>query len=185
LTVWALSAARIDRITSKPSAACVDSLCELIADAIDAGDSVGFVQPANLGALKLHWQSVFMGLGEPGIALWVARQPGESEKVIGCVQVVLTAKPSASHRAEIDKLIIHSSMRNRKVGAALLATAEAYAKAHQRQLVVLNAPSGSSAEKMFQHMAYSVAGRIPDFDVAVDGSLQASSAMFKRLSAKG
>ena len=67
-------------------------------------------------------------------------------RIVGTVQLGLDMPPNQPHRGDIKKLLVHRAARNHGIGAALMARAEAEAKARGRTLLVLDTagakPSG-------------------------------------------
>eukprot|EP01035_Chromulina_nebulosa_P003578 gene3578-4881_t len=56
--------------------------------------------------------------------------------VLGAAQLQLIGKPNQPHRAEIAKVLVHSSARRRGLGAALMQAAETAARQAKRDLLV-------------------------------------------------
>jgi acetyltransferase len=157
----------------------LQSMCSLLIDAVDTGASVGFLWPLRAIAAQRYWQGVERALASGELSLWVA-QDGDGT-VIGTVQIELCGKENGGHRAELQKLLVHSSRRRGGVGAALIATAEQYAVAIGRSLLVLDTQVGSAAEMLYQRSGWTRAAEIPNFAASPDGELHSTVYYYKSL----
>ena len=110
--------------------------------------------------------------------------PKRDGQVVGSVQLALCPKENGRHRAEVQKLFVHSdgtwqghsrhcscrpSRRKRAAGG--------------RSLLVLDTLLGSHAENVYRHLGWSRAGEIPDFATSPDGELFPTVYYFKQLDA--
>jgi ribosomal protein S18 acetylase RimI-like enzyme len=105
---------------------------------------------------------------------------GEGE-VLGTVQLELIPWPNQPHRAEVHKLIVHTSARRRGIGRALMQAAEAEARERGRTLLTLDTAAGGPAEPLYRELGYVEAGRIPGFALEPSGALVATVVFYKRL----
>jgi acetyltransferase len=124
-----------------------------------------------------HWLGVFSQLGG-NQRLWVAE---DATGVVGSVQLELCARENGRHRAEVQKLFVHSARRGRRLGSRLLQAVETYARAHGRTLLVLDTLRGSFAEAMYQRQGWCFVGYIPDYAGKPDGTLEATAVFYKQL----
>jgi len=152
-------------------------LIELLQDAIISGASVGFVEPLTLAAAQQFWLDNLAELGEGKRILLVS---SEDDTVTGSVQLALATKPNALHRAEVQKLLVHTNFRNRGIGRSLMNAVEEAARGSGRSLLVLDTLEGSTAEGLYARWGYTRVGAIPQFAVHTDGTLQ-STVVFYRL----
>lgn len=162
---------------SQPDNQLLIELSDLLIDAVHHGASVGFLAPLAPDKARAYWQGVFSGLGG-GLHLWVAQKDG---RVVGSVQLSPSLKENGRHRAEIQKLFVLSTYRKQGIAAHLLQTAEDFARANNRTLLVLDTEAGSPAETVYQHLGWHKAGEIPDYAANPDGSLHPTAYYFKRL----
>jgi GNAT superfamily N-acetyltransferase len=107
----------------------------------------------------------------------VARLGG---RVVGTVQLKLAQLENQAHRADVAKLLVHSSARRRGVAEALMAAVEGLASAEGRWLLVLDTLEGSDAERLYRRLGWSEAGSIPDYALVPGGSA-ATTVFWKRL----
>jgi GNAT superfamily N-acetyltransferase len=112
------------------------------------------------------------------VLLWVAEAGGQ---VVGSVQLALCPKENGAHRAEVQKLFVHSSARGQGISSLLMGAAEAEARRRQRSLLVLDTLLGSHAENVYRHLGWTRAGEIPDFATTPDGELFPTVYYFKLL----
>jgi ribosomal protein S18 acetylase RimI-like enzyme len=153
------------------------SLCALLIDAVQDGASVGFLAPLTQERAAEYWVQVLSGLGG-GPCLWVAEMEGV---VVGSVQLAPSARENGRHRAEIQKLFVHTCHRGKGIAARLMDVAESHARSLQRSLLVLDTQAGSAAESVYRRLGWEKAGEIPDYAASPDGQLHATAYYYKRL----
>jgi acetyltransferase len=156
----------------------VDEFAELLRDCVDGGASVGFLPPLGREEAAAYWRSVAPAVAGGTRLLFAAFEDG---RLAGSVQLDLPGMPNGRHRAEIMKLLVTTRERNRGVGAALMARAEAAAREHRRMLVVLDTRTGDNAERLYQRLGYAIAGVIPDYALNDRGIPHATTIMYRRL----
>jgi ribosomal protein S18 acetylase RimI-like enzyme len=148
-------------------AECLPKLADLLVDAVDSGASLGFWAPLARPEAMLYWREVLQGMVHDNLVLIVAEDGGE---VVGSVQLVLSDRQNGSHRAEIRKLMVHTSRRGHGLGRALLAAAHVEAGFRGRTLLILDTRTGDTGEKLYESMGYTRAAQIPGFTVERDGT---------------
>jgi GNAT superfamily N-acetyltransferase len=154
-------------------------LAEVLLDCVQHGASVGFVLPYTLEEARRFWQNI-LAQWEPGARrLLVLRD--EKGAIAGTVQLLLKALDNGSHRAEVSKMLVHSRMRRRGCGRALMAAIEACAREEGKTLLVLDTRSGDSGEHLYGTLGFQLVGRLPGFARASDGGYDATSYMYKQL----
>jgi acetyltransferase len=154
-----------------------DSLSLLLIDSVNGGASVGFISPLRYETAAAYWESVFSSLGS-GLALWTAEDEG---RIVGSVQLALCQKANGLHRAEVQKLFVHSAFRGRGIASRLMAAVESFALSEGRSLLVLDTEAGSPAEVVYQHLGWTRLGEIPNYARTPDGTLHATAYYFKTL----
>lgn len=83
-------------------------LCNVIADCVNGGASVGFMLPFSPKDAEPFWQDVADAVEAGGTIHVVAEV---NDKVVGTVQVGLASKPNQPHRGDLMKLLVHRSAR--------------------------------------------------------------------------
>jgi acetyltransferase len=168
-----ISVRRLEQVTDEERRA----LAALLIDSVEGGASVGFLPPLSEGAAAEYWRGVLAALG-PGLVLWVAELDG---RILGTVQLAPSLRPNGLHRAEVQKLLVHSDARGRGLSSRLLQALEDFARCAGRTLLVLDTLAGSHAETVYQHFQWQRAGEIPDWARHTDGALHATVLYYKRL----
>ncbi len=153
-------------------------LVELLADAIDGGASVGYLLPYRIEDLDAHWRVVASEV-EDGKRVVLASI--DSDRIIGGVQLVPSGKTNQPHRADVQKLLVLRSERQRGVGKALMDALEQCARATGRWLLTLDTRSGSAADALYQCWGWQQVGPIPDYALDPDGQPAACTFYWKRL----
>lgn len=159
-------AARIRVINLDQFAECLKGLSRLLVDAVNSGASVGFWAPMDEGRAILYWREVLQGMVQDNRVLVVAEDGGE---VVGSVQLVLSDRDNGHHRAEVTKLMVHTSRRGHGLGRALLAAAHVEARFRGRTLLILDTRTGDAGEKLYESMGYTRAAQIPGYTRERDG----------------
>ncbi len=151
-------------------------LASLLVDTVDDGASVGFVGRLDPDEASLWWAE---SLRSPTLLTFVARDTARVP--VGVVQLKLATTMNALHRADVCKLLIHTSARRRGVGDALLGALETEARQRGCWLLLLDTETGSDAERFYVRRGWRVVGVIDDYALAPDGQLRATTVLTKRL----
>lgn len=167
--------ARVRTVDLDAFATVLPGLARLLRDAVDSGGSVGFWAPLGDGDALLYWREVMQGLVDKSVVLIVAEDQGE---VVGSVQVVLSTRQNGHHRAEVRKLMVHTSRRGHGLGRALLAAAHVEARFRGRTLLILDTRTGDAAEGLYESMGYKRAGQVPGYTVERDGTAHGTTFFF-------
>lgn len=170
----------ISPITPEEGRACADELYHLLRDSVEGGASVGYVLPLPEEEVIHFWEDMLAELAQGQRIILVARQEG---RIVGCVHLAFAQKPNATHRAEVQKLLVLQAARRQGIGRQLMLALEAEAKTAGRTLLVLDTASGDTAEPLYLKLGYQVAGVIPQFAISPDRSeIEATTFMYKLLS---
>ncbi|PYN83740.1 MAG: GNAT family N-acetyltransferase [Candidatus Rokuibacteriota bacterium] len=156
----------------------LQSLTELLQDAVDSGASVGFLRPLTKPTARAYWQTVQRAVGADHRILLAAF---EGDALVGSVQLDLAGMPNGSHRAEVMKLLVHRRARRRGIARALMGAIEESARGSGRQLLVLDTRVGDAAEQLYTKLGYSKAGIIPRYARRSTGELDATVFMYRWL----
>ncbi|HEY0605203.1 MAG TPA: GNAT family N-acetyltransferase [Herpetosiphonaceae bacterium] len=168
----------IERLTSAQLQSVQAELIQLLDDAVTSGASVGFLPPLAPSEAVHYWQAVSDDLERETRALLVAR---DAEGIAGTVQLALLSQPNARHRAEVQKLLVHTRARRQGVGRALMAAIEALAVQENRRLLVLDTRQGDASERLYRRLGYTEAGAIPLYAQSADGSLHTTIFFYRQL----
>lgn len=165
------------RQVHQPEPAALPDLIELLQDSVHGGASVGFLAPVAGTTARDYWSGVYAALAGH-LRLWFAEADG---RVVGAVQLDLCGKENGRHRAEVQKLFVHSDARGRGIGSLLLRAVEAHARERGRTLLVLDTLRGSFAESMYRRQGWQFVGYVPDYAAKPDGTLEATAIFYKQL----
>ena len=168
----------IQRINAEQATHLLPSLVALLQDAVSSGASVGFLPPLSEAQATGFWQDVVVALRSEQRILLVAH---EDERVIGTVQLALESRPNGNHRAEVIKLMVHSTQRHRGIGRALMQAMEEEARRAGRTTLVLDTRHGDVSEQLYRSIGYTVAGAIPRYARSADGHLHTTVFLYKLL----
>jgi GNAT superfamily N-acetyltransferase len=119
-------------------------------DTVRGRASVGFDGAFDHADACAWWSHRLAEIEAGRVLLLMAREPGGG---VASGQLVLARYPNGRHRAEVAKLLVHSSHRRRGLGAALMAALEAAALAGGRTLLLLDTETGSDAERFMNAWA--------------------------------
>lgn len=154
-------------------------LAEMLQASVSQGASIGFVMPFTLEQAQAFWHRLLPAIEREERILLVARQAG---RVVGTVQLLLDMPDNGRHRAEVVKLMVHPQARRQGIARELMLQIQQMAIRHQRHLLVLDTLTGDTAEGMYRQLGFQLAGSIPQYARASNGSaLDATSYMYKLL----
>jgi ribosomal protein S18 acetylase RimI-like enzyme len=156
-------------------------LCEILIDSVEHGASVGFLAPLSVADADAYWRRVERAVGDGRCVLLVAGLADAD--VVGTVQLDIDTLPNQPHRATVSKLLVHSTVRRRGVGEALMVAVERAALEAGRWLLTLDTAT-LEAERLYQRMGWTAAGVIPNYALNPDGTLTATSWYWKELPRK-
>jgi len=156
----------------------LDALDTLLRDAVESGASVGFLPPLEMEESRAYWQET---LDEVAAGTRLALGARLDNQLVGTVHLALATKPNGRHRAEVQKLLVHTSARRRGIAQRLLGAIERAALESGRTLLILDTEQGSDAERLYRRVGYTEAGVIPRFAATTAGPLTATIVFYKEL----
>jgi ribosomal protein S18 acetylase RimI-like enzyme len=154
-----------------------DQLVSLLVDAVNGGASVNFIAPLATEIAVRFWRKAADEVARNERIVLVAWQ---AEAIAGSVQLVLAQQPNAIHRAEVQKLLVHSRYRRQGIGKALMTAVEYAAREARRSLLVLDTERNSPAERLYAQHGYKQAGIIPDYALNHNGTTYVDTVIFYR-----
>lgn len=151
------------------------ALIDLLLDSVVHGASVNFVQPMTREKSARWWEGALRShaAGERVILAAV-----DGDALLGSVQLILAGQENQSFRADIGKLLVHSSARRQGLGAALMQAAEAEARRLGRTLLTLDTETGSAGEKLYERLGWVRFGIVPGYATTADGTTRADCSFF-------
>lgn len=153
-------------------------LAELLVDAVESGASVNFMRGYSRQEAQHYWEKQLAAF-RSGDRLWLLAKRGDT--VVGMVMCLFAQQPNQPFRADIAKMIVHSSERRRGIGAMLMRAVEEAAFAAGRTTLVLDTGTGESGERLYRRMGWTEIGTVPNFAYAPDGRPAAATIFAKEL----
>lgn len=169
---------KVESLSEEQARPLVPRLVALLRDSVEGGSSVGFLPPLASETAEAYWLEVLDEVARGARVLLVSREGGE---VTGTVQLALATKQNGLHRAEVQKLLVHTSFRGRGVARALMSAAEEAARAEGRTTLVLDTEQGSVAERLYERCGYTRSGVIPRYALNTEGELITTVVFYKLL----
>lgn len=128
------------------------------------------------GTVERYWRDVAssVAVGERLLICAI-----EDNQVVGTVQLYLSPESNAPHRAEVYKLLVHSSHRNLGIGEALMVEVEQQVRNHKRSLLLLDTAQGSAGERLYRRIGWQEVGVVPHHFVDPWGKPMASVYMMR------
>jgi acetyltransferase len=167
---------KIELFSEEQAKPLLTQLIGLLQDSVHNGASVGFLPPLDANVAKKYWLETLNEVSQGKRLLLVSTEKGN---VLGMVHLALVMKPNALHRAEVQKLVVHTRFRNRGIARALMKAAEDVARKEGRTLLVLDTEQGSSAETLYLKCGYTRAGIIPQYALGAHRSFISTVVFYK------
>ena len=164
---------RLDSLTD----ADIEGLAAVLADCVEGGASVGFMQPYPLDRAAAWWRGLAADVAAGRRALLVAE---DEQGIVGTVHGVLAQPDNQPHRADLCKMLVMRRARQRGVGAALMDAAEQAARAAGKSLLVLDTAS-AEAERLYARMGWTRLGVIPGYALLPEGGMCDTTYFYREL----
>ncbi len=168
----------IRALTADQIVARVDAFADILIDCVNRGASVGFLAPLDPDKAAKFWQDIASSVGRAERMVLAAED--RNGILVGTISIVLAQPENQPHRADIAKMLVHRAARRQGVGAALLASAEAAARAESKTVLVLDT-AGAEAAALYSKAGWQMVGTIPDYALWPDGQLCATTIFYKTL----
>lgn len=171
-------AVEVRRLDAAAARGAVDELAAVLADAVEGGDSVSFMDGFTTADARAFYESLLPELERGTRVLLAAYVDGE---LVGSVQLVHAWPPNSQHRADVAKLLVHRRARGRGVGRALMEQLEHEARADGKTLLVLDTVAGRTADRLYGRLGWTPLGTVPDYALDPDGSFCDATFFYKHL----
>jgi acetyltransferase len=168
----------IHRLTSTQTEQTIPVLSALLQDVVNSGASVGFLPPLDAQTAEKYWREVVRAMEQDTRILLVAY---DDVRLVGTVQLDLCMRGNGLHRAEVMKLLVHTSVRRQGIGYALMTAIEDKARKAGRTTLVLDTRAGDPSEKLYAKLGYIKAGEIPQYAKSANGALDPSAFYYRLL----
>jgi ribosomal protein S18 acetylase RimI-like enzyme len=169
---------KIEQLSEERAKIILPQLVALLQDAVQNGSSVGFLPPLETETAERYWFESFKEVTQGKRVLLVASEGGA---VAGSVQLALATKQNSLHRAEVQKLVVHTRFRQRGIARALMHAVEDAAREQGRTLLILDTEQGCVAESLYVKSGYTRAGVIPNYARNGKGALITTVLFYKSL----
>jgi GNAT superfamily N-acetyltransferase len=156
----------------------LDGLAAILADCVAGGASVSYMAPFSHEDARAAFEAWAADVEQGRRLILAAFAEG---KLVGTVQVILALPPNQPHRAEIAKLLVHRSARNRGIAQLLMEHAESEARAEGKTLLVLDTVTGDDAERLYTRLGWTRVGVIPGYALYPDGRSCDTTVFWKAL----
>jgi len=158
----------VQQLTREEAETALDQLVQLLQNVVDDGASIGFIAPLSDDEARAYWRKVIASVAGGNLLLFALL---EGEQLLGSAQLALESRKNGSHRAEVQKVMVHTQARGRGFGRALMQAVEVAAHTAHRTLLVLDTRRGDVAEQLYQKIGYIQAGIIPRYALSSAGIL--------------
>ncbi|EDQ35574.1 Sortase [Hoeflea phototrophica DFL-43] len=157
-----------------------DALAEIIAQTVNDGAAIGFMQPFDEADGRAFFEGQVFPEVRAGrrrlIMAWLDGVPA------GSVQLIVTLPANQPHRSEVAKMMVAPAARRRGVGRALMAAVDTAARDLGKRLITLDTRTGDVSEPLYRTAGFVEAGVIPGYALDPDGKqLHATTYMYKTL----
>jgi GNAT superfamily N-acetyltransferase len=153
-------------------------LAEVTKDCVDAGASIGFMQPFTDAHAIAFWRKVAGDVAAGRRVLLVAE---DEHGVCGTVQLILDMPDNQPHRADLAKMQVHRRARRRGLGAALMRAAEQTARECGKTLLVLDAVTDGDAARLYAKLGWVRVGDIPNYALFPQGGYCSTTYFYRNL----
>lgn len=158
----------------------VSDFVELTLNIVRGGASVGFMQDINKERAFEFWNEVLAKVQQKKIVLLIAKDT-LSDKIIGTVQLQIDLPQNQPHRADVAKMLVHSSFRRLGIAESLLQHLELIACKMKKSLLVLDTVTNSPAHALYLKCGWKVVGDIPNYALFPDGTPCSTTYFYKNL----
>ncbi len=174
---------RIEALTAGGIFAELTALSALLRDSVEGGASIGFSWPMDEGEADAFWRSTVGSVVDGTRVLLVARD--DAGTIVGTGQLDLATRANGRHRAEVMKMMVHPSVRQKGVGRAIMQRLEDEALALGRTTLILDTVDGNqAAERLYQSQGWTKIGGIPAYATSIDGVPEKNAIYYKLLGAQ-
>jgi GNAT superfamily N-acetyltransferase len=162
---YAKPVAGIEVLDAASTASAERRLVDILCACVDAGASVSYLPPLAPEVARAFWKRMAADVAAGTRILLAA---WDDAALVGTVMLEFASSPNQPHRAEVQKLLVHTTARRRGLARALVLRAEQEARQAGRTLLTLDTRAGDAAENLYRAMGWHEAGRIPGYALNAD-----------------
>jgi GNAT superfamily N-acetyltransferase len=156
----------------------LSALSGLLVNAVAHGASVNFMAGFALQEAETYWIRQIAGLAGDDRIWLVAEQDGN---LVGTVMCIFAPQPNQPFRAEVSKMLVHSSQRRQGIGVMLMTAIEDAALKAGKTMLVLDTSEGSAGDRLYRRCGWTAIGSIPGYAYTTDGKPEAATFFYKQL----
>jgi ribosomal protein S18 acetylase RimI-like enzyme len=153
-------------------------LGDILIACVEAGASVSFLPPLSREKARAFWHTV---ASEVGTGKRILLAAWRNAAMVGTGMLDLATAENQPHRAEVQKVLVHPSMRRSGLGAQIMQALEQSAMAAGRTLLTLDTRAGDAGEALYRSLGWQEAGFIPGYALDGDGSPHGTRFFWKPL----
>jgi len=168
----------IRRLDAAEVRAEVPRLAVVLHDAVDAGDSVSFLDDFTVADAQAFYEAMLPEVERGTRIVLAAFDDGD---LVASVQLVHAWPPNSQHRAEVVKLVVHRRAQGRGIGRALMERLEVEARAEGKTLLVLDAVDGGIAAGLYERLGWTCFGVVPGYAMDPGGTPRDAAFFYKHL----
>lgn len=158
----------------------IEGLTDVLIDCVEGGASVSFMLPLTRERARAFWQKIAGEVARGDRAVLIAE---DAQGICGTVQLILNLPENQPHRADVAKMLVHRRTRRQGLGAALMKSAEAAAKARNRTVLVLDTVTDSPASRLYARLGWIKSGDVPNYALFPAGGLCSTTFFYRQLDA--
>ncbi len=168
----------IRELTVQEYEGVLPQLAALLIDAVDSNAGVSFMHPLSPDIATAFWRKQVGDMSTRATHLFVAE---DNSAIIGTVMLQKAWAPNQPHRAEISKMLVHTTRRRQGIGAKMLQMVETRARSLGFSLITFDAVAHGRSEHFYKSAGYVVAGYYPGFALSPQGELEDTALFYKQL----
>src|SRR3546814_9236248 len=136
----------------------LEELSDILVDAFAHVASFNFMAGFSHDEARVFWRNQFHGIAKGEKHLFVGEVGG---RLLATAMLMFAPQPNAPHRAEVGKMLVHSSARRQGLGRRLLGELETAARGAGRTLLLLDTETGSAGDLLYRTCGWVEVGRVP------------------------
>lgn len=168
----------IRALAANEAATKIAELGDVLIDCVHSGASVSFLPPLDRSRADAFWRRIAGSVAAGDTTLLVAET---NDTIVGTVLVQAAGPENQPHRADIAKMLVHSSYRRQGLGRALMEAAEQQARANGKTLLVLDTETGGPGERLYTSLGWQRVGEVPGYALLPTGKRQATTFFYKEI----
>ena len=165
----------VKSLSPEQALACRETLIDLLVDSVEQGGAVNFVWPMTRAKAENWWEGALASHARGERFIFVAEKDG---RIVGTAQLILAPQENQAFRADLAKMLVHSSVRRQGFGAALIRAAEDTARRMGRTLLTLDTRAGEAGERLYARMGWTKFGEVPDYATNPDNAGRHGASFF-------